>query len=470
MAEARHAKILATLGPASTTPEVIRQLVQAGANGFRLNFSHGTKEDHAARVAIIRAIEEELGRPIAILQDLQGPKIRVGTFKEPVVLNVGDRFTLDSRPEPGDATRVHLPHPDILAVLKEGDPVYINDGLVRLKVVEKKPESVVTQVMAGGTVSDRKGVNLPGVDLPMSAMTDKDRKDVLVGLELGVDWVALSFVQRPEDVNELRSIVGTKVGIMAKIEMPNAVKRIDQIVAVSDAIMVARGDLGVEMPLEEVPPIQKRLIRKCREAGKPIVVATQMLESMINNPSPTRAEVSDVANATYEGADTLMLSAESASGKFPIEAVSMMDAIIRRVERSSAWRPLMDARHPDTEPDISDAITSAAFKVADALDVAAIVTFTSSGNTALRMARQRPLQPILTLTPHLKTARRLALTWGLQTVVAPDPTTVDDMIRIALAAAKDTRLGRAGQHIVLTAGVPFGVSGSTNMLRVVTLT
>lgn len=467
----RHAKILATLGPASADYEVMKKLVAAGVDAFRLNFSHGSHDDHRRNVANIRKIEAELGTPIAILQDLQGPKIRIGTFADdkPQMLKSGDRFTLDSDKTPGDHKRVYMPHPEILKVLQVGDPVYINDGLVRLKVVKKGDGFVTCDVTAGGAVSNRKGVNLPGVDLPMSAMTPKDHEDLKLGLELNVDWVALSFVQRPEDVHELRGIVGNKVGVMAKIEMPNAVARLDQIIPLCDAIMIARGDLGVEMPIEEVPPIQKKIIRKCREQGKPVIVATQMLESMTQNPSPTRAEASDVANAAYEGADVLMLSAESASGKYPVEAVAMMDSIIKRVENSSAWRPLMDARHPEPEPEIGDSITSAAHMVAESVDACCIVTFTSSGSTAVRMSRQRPIQPVLMLTPNLNTARRLVLGWGLHCRVAQDPTNLDEMVSIAVECVRAEGLGDHGRHVVLTAGVPFGVPGSTNMLRVVTL-
>lgn len=471
MLRQRHAKILATLGPASSDPQVMARLVAAGVDAFRLNFSHGSHDDHRRNVENIRKIERQLGTPIAILQDLQGPKIRIGTFEgdTPQHLKTGDLFTLDSDKTPGTASRVYMPHPEILNVLNINDPVFINDGLVRLKVVAKGQGFVTCEVTAGGAVSNRKGVNLPGVDLPVSAMTAKDHEDLKLGLELGVDWVALSFVQRPEDVNELRGIVGQRVGIMAKIEMPNAVARIDQIIPLCDAIMVARGDLGVEMPIEEVPPIQKKIIRKCREHGKPVVVATQMLESMTQNPSPTRAEASDVANAAYEGADVLMLSAESASGKYPVEAVAMMDSIIKRVETSSAWRPLMNARPPEPEPEIGDSITSAANMVAETVDACCIVTFTASGSTAVRMSRQRPLQPVLLLTPNLTTARRFVLGWGLHSRVAPDPTTLDDLVAIAVEKVRAEGIGTPGQHIVLTAGIPFGVSGSTNMLRVVTL-
>lgn len=468
----RHAKILATVGPASWDPETLKTLVEAGVDGFRLNFSHGSHEDHAKVFNHIRSLEAERGLPITILQDLQGPKIRVGTFAEDQVLEKGDIFTLDDDAAPGDKTRVHLPHPEILDILQPGDKVFINDGLVRLQVKEKSGKNkkkVECEVLAGGKVSDRKGINLPNVDLPFSALTDKDKKDLAFGLELGVDWVAQSFVQRVEDVRELADLVKGRAAIMAKIEKPNAVARIDQIIDAVDAIMLARGDLGVEMPLEEVPPIQKKLIRLCREAGKPIVVATQMLESMVTNAGPTRAEVSDVANAAYEGADTLMLSAETASGKYPVEAVEMMAAAIERVERSSAWRPLLDARHPESDPTVADAMTMASFAVSEVLEPCAIATFTETGSTALRMARQRPGQPIMVLTPHERTARYLNLVWGLHCRIIDGITNSDDLVEVAARRVQQEGIGKPGETVVVTAGVPFGVPGTTNMVRVITL-
>lgn len=471
MLRSRHAKIVATVGPASNNPETLAALVEAGVDVFRLNFSHGSADDHRKVAQMIRDIEKTTGRPLAILQDLPGPKIRIGEFEEarPYLLAKGDSFRLDSDKVAGTQSRVYMPHPEILAVLKKDDQVFINDGLVRLQVTAAHGNAVDCVVIAGGAVSNRKGVNLPGVDLPIAALTEKDREHVKVGMELGVDWVALSFVQRAEDVAELRSIVGNDVAIMAKIEKPNAVDRIDQIIEAADGIMVARGDLGVEMPLEEVPPIQKRLIRKCREAGKPVIVATQMLESMTVSAAPTRAEVTDVANATFEGADALMLSAESASGKYPVEAVQVMNRVITRVETSSAWRPLMDARHPDTVPQVGDAISAAAAKMADDLNVTAIVTLTSSGSTALRMSRQRPLQPIITLTTDARISRRLRLGWGLHTYVARDPKSFDDMLPVVRETLKGEGLFKPGCRILIIAGVPFGVTGTTNMIRVETL-
>jgi pyruvate kinase len=466
----RHARILATVGPASNNLKTLEKLVEAGADAFRLNFSHGDHEDKANIIKYIREVEKKRGYPIAILQDLQGPKIRLGMFKDDMKfeLKTGDRFTIDSSEELGDKTRCQLPHPEILEVLKEGDKIYINDGTVRLEVVEAQGDAMICEVTDGGTVSSRKGVNLPGVELPISSITKKDWTDLDFGLEQGVDWVAISFVQRADDIHAVRKKAGDKVAIMAKIETPGAVERIDEIIEAADAIMVARGDLGVEVPLQDVPVIQKKLIRRCREVGKPVVVATQMLESMITNAMPTRAEVTDVANATYEGADALMLSAESAAGNYPIKAVQTMNDVICRAEQSSDWQPLMEARHIDNDATASDAITNAAYYTAEVLQATGIVTFTESGSTALRMSRQRPVCPIIALTEHENIARRLVLGWGLNCHIAAKPTNQEDLEEIALDGVKYFGLGRRdGDKLVLTAGLPFGQTGTTNLLRVV---
>lgn len=465
----RQAKILATVGPASETKEKLKALVEAGVDAFRLNFSHGEHSEHAMRIEMIRDIEKETGRTIAILQDLQGPKIRIGKMQGATLLETGQEFTLDDSDEIGDQSRVQLPHNEILDTLEVGDLAYINDGVVRMKVLRKEGRSVTCEVLAGGMVSDRKGVNLPGVDLPFSALTAKDKEDLEFGMTQDIDWVALSFVQRAEDVAELRGLVGDKRAIMAKIEMPNAVKRIDEILELTDAVMVARGDLGVEVPAEDVPQIQKMLVQKCRALGKPVVVATQMLESMTGNPSPTRAEVSDVATAAYDGADVLMLSAESAAGKYPVEAVAMMNAIISRVEQADGWQHIMDANHVSTTEVVGDAITAAAHKVSEELDTCAIVSFSSSGSTAMRMSRQRPTKKIVAVTPCKQTARRLVLGWGLIPAVSEDPENAYDMVKIAMSKVEGLGLAEVGRNVVLTAGSPFGMSGSTNSLRVVTV-
>jgi pyruvate kinase len=468
MQRTRNAKIVATLGPASADRTTIEALVHAGADVFRLNFSHGTHGDHKARLDLIRAIEAEVGRPIGVLLDLQGPKLRVGTFADgPVRLQQGSAFRLDlDRDKPGDATRVSLPHPEIFAALTEGAELLIDDGRLRLQVDKLGEGFAETRVIDGGMLSDRKGVNVPGVVLPLSALTEKDRADLDYGLTLGVDWIALSFVQRAEDIVEIKSIVQGRAGIVAKIEKPAAIECLDAILAETDAAMVARGDLGVEMPAEQVPALQKRIVRACRRLGKPVIVATQMLESMVNAPVPTRAEASDVATAIYDGADAVMLSAESASAKYPVEAVAMMDRIIARTESDPQYREGLDASHTRPEANTPDAIGWAARSVAGLLDVAAMVAYTSSGSSALRMARERPRAPIIGMTPRRSTARRLALVWGVNAVLCHDVMDVAEMTELAVATARKLRFAEAGHTIVIAAGMPFGTPGTTNLLRI----
>lgn len=463
----RNVKILATLGPASSSPERIRALFEAGADLFRLNFSHGSHEDHAARVRDVRALEAEIGRPIGLLADLQGPKLRIGAFKEGAVeLQTGQSFRLDLQAGAGDITGVQLPHPEVLGSLKPGTELLLDDGKLRLKVTAVGPGWAETRVMVGGRLSDRKGVNLPDTVVPLSALTPKDRADLDFALSQGVDWIALSFVQRPDDLREARSLIQGRAALLAKIEKPSAVDTLDEIVQLCDALMVARGDLGVEMPLQAVPGLQKKIVRLARRAGKPVVVATQMLESMIKAPVPTRAEVSDVATAVYDGADAIMLSAESASGDFPVEAVRTMNSIAEQVERDPLYRGIMDAEHNNPENTPSDAITAAARQVAETINAAAIVTYTMSGSTALRAARERPRSPILCLTPLLETARRLSIAWGVNAVVAEDAINFADMIEKATTVARQSQMARPGDNLVVTAGVPFGSPGNTNVLRI----
>ena len=463
-----NAKIVATLGPASADRTTIEALVRAGADVFRLNFSHGTHADHQQRLELIRSIEADIGRPIGVLLDLQGPKLRVGTFANgPVELVEGAPFRLDlDRATPGDARRAPLPHAEIFAALKPGAELLLDDGRLRLKVERSGPDFAETRVVSGGLLSDRKGVNVPGVVLPLSAMTDKDRADLDFGLSLGIDWVALSFVQRAADITEAQAIIRGRAGIVAKLEKPAAIECLDQILAVTDAVMVARGDLGVEMPAEAVPAIQKRIVRACRQLGKPVIVATQMLESMVSAPVPTRAEASDVATAIYDGADAVMLSAESASGKFPVESVAMMDRIIARTEADPHYREAIDASHTQPAANTADAIGWAARSVAGLLDVAAMVAYTSSGSSALRMARERPRAPIIGMTPKRETARRLALVWGVNPVVCDDVEHIDTMTARAVETAAKLQFARPGQTIVIAAGMPFGTPGSTNLLRI----
>jgi len=464
----RRAKIIATLGPASRDPQTIADLYEAGADVFRLNFSHGTHADHAASVAAIRALEKETGRPITILMDLQGPKLRVGTFQGgSVVLQPGANFRLDLSPEIGSVERACLPHPEIFAALRPGASLRINDGHLRLRVKTCGKDFAETEVIVAGVISDRKGVNVPDVTLPIPALTPKDKADLDFGLSQGVDWVGLSFVQRPEDVAAVREMVQGRAGILSKLEKPSALDHLDAIVELSDSIMVARGDLGVEMPLEQVPVLQKRIVRACRKRGKPVVVATQMLESMIKSPVPTRAEVSDVATAIYDGVDAVMLSAETAAGSFPVRAVSTMHRIIGHVESDEHYLDLMQAGHNETEHSSPAAITAAAGQIAHTLKAAAIVTFTSSGSTTLRAAQERPDVPILCVTPSLNAGRRLGLVWGVHALVGDFIDSVDDIGDVAVEGARRCGIGKEGQALVITAGMPFGKVGSTNMVRVV---
>ena len=464
----RNAKIVATLGPASSSPEMIRSLFEAGADVFRLNFSHGTHEDHKKRYDLIRAIERDVGRPIGVLVDLQGPKLRVGAFAGGrVMLTTGAAFGLDLDGGPGDQQRVSLPHPEIFRALSPGVQLLLDDGKVRLEVESCGPSKAVTRVVVGGALSDRKGVSVVGAVLPLSALTPKDRIDLAYGLELGADWIALSFVQRPEDVEEIRGIVAGRAGVMSKLEKPSAVEHLDAIVALSDAVMVARGDLGVEMAPEKVPPIQRQIVRACRQAGKPSIVATQMLESMIEVPTPTRAEASDVASAIYHGADAVMLSAESASGRFPLEAVSMMNRIITAAENDRGYyRPMSDAARPEAAATIPDAICASMRQATSLLPIAAVVTYTTSGSSSLRASRERPAASILSMAANVETARRLTLAWGVHSVQVPVIHTLDEMSSFACETAVREGFAAKGDTIIVAAGTPIGVPGTTNMLKI----
>ena len=467
MKRQHRTKIVATLGPSSSSPEAIEALFRAGVDMFRLNFSHGVHEEHRERYEIIRALEKKARRPIAILADLQGPKLRVGTFANgPIQLKVRQSFRLDLDKKPGDGTRVNLPHKEIFLALKKGSELLLNDGRIRLKVTECGADYAETKVMVGGPLSDRKGVNVPGVVLPLSPLTPKDRKDLAFALDLGVDWIGLSFVQRPEDIADARKLIRGRAAICAKLEKPAAVDCLDEIVKLTDSLMVARGDLGVELPPEVVPVLQKRMIRACRKHGRPVIVATQMLESMIDAPTPTRAEASDVATAVYDGADAVMLSAETAAGKFPIQAAAMMDRIIGRVEQDPLYWKFIEAERVEPEATSADAISAAARQVAHTLSAKAVVTYTTSGSTSLRIARERPQVPILSLTPSLETARRLTIVWGVHSVHTADARSFDDMEKKASAAALADNCAKAGERIVITAGVPFGTPGATNVLRI----
>jgi pyruvate kinase len=464
----RRAKIVATVGPASSSPEMLRKLFLAGVDTFRLNFSHGTRDDHAKVHGAIRALEAETGRPIGILQDLQGPKIRVGTIRDGrIAVAAGERIRFVRSGSDGDRMSIPLPHPEIFDAVMPGHHLLIDDGRVRVAVTGIGSDHIDAEVVIGGVISNRKGVNLPGTVLDLSPLTDKDRADLAFGLDLGVDWVALSFVQKPGDLIEARGLIGDRAGLVAKVEKPSALDRIEDIIRLSDAVMVARGDLGVEIPHEDVPGRQKELVRACRLAVKPVIVATQMLDSMVAAPTPTRAEASDVATAIYDGADAVMLSAESATGAYPVEAVEMMDRIIRSTEHHKLYRSIIEATKPGEEQTSPHAVAAAAADLAEVIHSAAIVAFTSSGTTAARIARKRPAVPVLAITPDLRISRQLCLLWGAHSVLSEDIHTYEEMVDRAVAIARSEGFAGPTDSMVVVAGIPFAQAGTTNNLRVV---
>jgi len=463
----RNTKIVATLGPASSTPKRIEELFWAGVDVFRLNFSHGSHRDHAERLRVIRDLEKTTGRPIAVMADLQGPKLRIGSFADgKIELKAGAKFRVDLDRAPGDQKRVCLPHTEIFEALEKGTDLLLDDGKIRLTVTKCGDGFAETKVITGGPLSNNKGVNVPNVMLGLSPLSAKDRTDLSFALSLGVDWVALSFVQRPEDVAEARKLIGDQASIIVKLEKPQAIDRLEEICELTDSVMVARGDLGVEMPPEKVPMLQKRIIKLCRSLGKPVVVATQMLDSMVASPTPTRAEASDVATAVYDSADAVMLSAESAAGEYPVEAVEMMNRIIREVEGDQNYRQIINASHDEPDPTVSDAITLAARQVAETVNASCIVTYTTSGSTTVRASRERPGVPILCVTANERTARRLAMAWGVHAVHVEQEQRFSAVVKRAVEVAKAEEFGGAGDKIVITAGVPMGTPGSTNVLRV----
>lgn len=467
MRRQRNTKIVATLGPASSSPEMIEALFMAGADVFRLNFSHGSHDDHRRSFEAIKTIEKKTGRAIGILADLQGPKLRLGTFAAgPITVKTGQAFRLDLDKTPGNDQRAPLLHPEIFAAVKAGDFLLLDDGKVKLEVKKRGNDFAETQVVVGGKLSDRKGVNLPDTVLGLSPITEKDRRDLAYALDLGVDWIALSFVQRAEDLAEARRLIAGRAALITKLEKPSAVADLERLVELSDAVMVARGDLGVEMPPEEVPILQRTIVGACRLAGKPVIVATQMLESMVSSPTPTRAEASDVASAVYEGADAVMLSAETAAGQFPIEAVTIMSRIAERTECDPAYHRIIHAERSEPEATAADAIVTSAAAVAATIKAAAIVAFSLSGSTTLRAARQRPRVPILGLSPKAETARRCALTWGVHPVITEDIASFSEMTAKACRTAAEEGFATSGQRLVVIAGVPFGTPGSTNILRI----
>lgn len=464
----RRAKIVATVGPASASPEVLKKLFLAGADTFRLNFSHGTHDDHAKVHAAIRALEKEVARPIGILMDLQGPKIRIGTIAGgKITLEAGQTIRFVLQGQDGDAMSIPLPHPEIFAAVDPGHDLLIDDGRVRVRVTGVGDTEIDAKVIFGGVISNRKGVNLPGTVLSVSPLTAKDRTDLAFGLSLGVDWVALSFVQKASDVMEAQGLIRGQAGLVSKIEKPSALTAIDDIIRLSDAVMVARGDLGVEIPHEDVPGRQKELVRACRRAAKPVIVATQMLDSMVGAPTPTRAEASDVATAIYDGADAVMLSAESASGQYPVETVQMMNRIITSTENHAFYRQIIDASVLGEDPTAPHAVAAAGADLARVIHATAIVGFTSSGTTPARIARRRPDVPILAVTPDAGVARRMCLLWGAHSVVSSDIHSYEEMVECASRIAHDEDFAKPGDTVVIVAGVPFSQAGTTNNLRLV---
>ncbi len=467
MRRQRRTKVVATLGPASGDRTMIGRLFAAGADVFRINMSHTSHERMRELVAMIRSVEAENNRPIGILVDLQGPKLRLGAFKnDAATIDKDQNFVFDTDQAPGDSTRVYLPHPEIFAAIKPGDTLLIDDGKLRLQATETGPQRIVARVEVGGKVSNRKGVSLPDTVIPLAALAPKDLADLEAALDAGIDWVALSFIQRPEDIAEAKKITRGRAAVMAKIEKPQAVARLNDILDLADALMVARGDLGVEMPLEKVPGVQKDMTRACRRAGKPVVVATQMLESMIASPVPTRAEVSDVATAIFDGADAIMLSAESAAGQYPVEAVATMNRIAEQVESDAIYLPSLHVLHTEPESTGADAIAAATRQVAETLDLAAIVCWTSSGSTGLRVSRERPRSPIVAISPIVAAGRKLSVAWGIHCVIAEDAHDQDDMVERACRLAFKEGFAKAGQRIIIVAGLPLGTPGATNMMRI----
>lgn len=463
----RNAKIVATLGPASSTEEEITALFLAGVDVFRMNFSHGDHEGHRERYNFIRGLEEKFDHAVAILLDLQGPKLRVGNFEGgSAELVAGQKYRLVAEECLGNSEQACLPHPEVFEALEPNTNLLLDDGRLKLRVLDHGADWAETEVVIGGKLSNHKGLNVPDVVLDVTPLTEKDIKDLRFGLELGVDFVALSFVQRPEDIAEAKRWIAGRAPVITKLEKPQALTRLSEIIDLTDGVMVARGDLGVEVPPEDVPGIQKRIIRRCRQAGKPVIVATQMLDSMVNAPTPTRAEASDVATAIYDGADAVMLSAETAVGDYTVESVSMMERIIRKVEHDRHYREMRDTERRAPEATAADAITAAARQVAETVSAAAVVTFSTTGSTTLRAARERPVVPILGLTPRLDTARQSALIWGVHSVLTEDCHTFGEMVSKAIHAAKTEGFAEPGDPIVITAGVPFGTPGATNILRI----
>jgi pyruvate kinase len=458
------------MGPASDPPERLAMLIQAGVDCFRLNFSHGSKDDHARRLAAIRAAEERAGSAVGVFADLQGPKIRVGSFEGgEIKLKFNEVVTLEASTEAGSHGLIRLPHPEIINALEEGDILKLDDGKLQITVIERGRTQLKARVDHGGVLKNQKGLNVPTRRIPISALTPKDREDLAFALDLGVDYIALSFVQHPEDVREARELIKDRAGIISKIEKPSALEKIEEIVELSDAVMVARGDLGVELPPEQVPIAQRKIIRAARAAGRPVIVATHMLESMVEAATPTRAEASDVATAVYQGADAVMLSAESAVGRPPQSAVAIMDRIIRAVEEDNEYWTSLPRDMTPPQATTADAIALSARHIADVIGCVALVAYTSTGSTAFRVARERPRCGVIGLTPFIETARKLSLVWGVRSMVTEDVSNVEEMVDKADAAVRKLGVAEVGDRIAVIAGIPFGRAGKTNTIRVLRL-
>ena len=463
----RQTKIVGTLGPASSSKEMIKKLFEAGVDVFRLNFSHGSHEDHQERIRIIRELSKELEKPIGVIGDLQGPKLRVGIFKDGKIdLKKGMQLRFDLDTKEGDEKRVNLPHPEVIEALRVDDKILLDDGKVRVRVTNKGKDFLDVEVETGVKLSNNKGFNVPGVILPIEALTEKDKADMEVALDMGVDWIAQSFVQKPDDVILAKNLIESRAKLMIKLEKPSALDYLHEMIALADGVMLARGDLGVEIPPENVPSVQKRVVKAVRYAGKPVVVATQMLESMIENARPTRAEASDVATAVYDGTDAVMLSAETAAGEYPLEAVKIMDRICETTENDPLYRKIMEANHPESSDDVGDSITVAADQVAKTVHATCITTFTSSGSTTLRAARHRPSMPILCLTTSEKVANQLCVSYGVHAAHVEYVTNFKEAVAAGIKCAKEQGMAKKGERLVITAGVPFGIPGTTNNLRV----
>ena len=462
----RSTKIVATVGTATDDIEKIKSLIKAGVNVFRLNFSHGNHGDHLKRITYIRSAENELGCNVAILADLQGPKFRIGKVKEDIKVIKGSTYNFDKKTEIGDFSRVNLSHNEIYESLSIGSNILMDDGKLQFRVKDISKNIIKTEVIVGGYIKSNKGVNLPDVVLNTSPLTSKDIEDLKFILNQEIDWIALSFVQKLKDVEEVKKYIEDKASIIAKIEKPSALKELNKIIGACDGIMVARGDLGVELPPEEVPGIQKDIILKCRQAGKPVIVATQMLESMIESPSPTRAEASDVATAVFDGADAVMLSAETAIGSFPIETVNIMDRIIFSAENHIKMHPGDGPQNLKVENYVYNAVSRSAVSLAEAVNAKAVVAFTASGNTAFRMARERPNLLLVVMTPEVKVKRKLSLLWGAYSFFSKVQG-YEAAIKEEREIIKIEKLAKQGYAIDVVAGMLFGVSGSTNYIRVV---